>query len=73
MKDYIVIKFEDCNFNEIFLYDHELTNGDITRVQEALDNYNPDAEDIEHLIQRVLPYTNYITISNDDDYHTIWY
>lgn len=73
MKDYIVVKFEMYNFQEIFLYDHELTNEEIKKVQEALNNYNGEDETIEDVINNVLPYIDYIILDDDDDYHTIWY
>lgn len=81
MKDYIILRdYETGNgWCEIFLFDYELTNGDIDRINKAIqkvkDN-NPaeyDNEDIEQAIDRIAHYTNSIIISHDDDYHTIWY
>ena len=72
MKDYIIVRYEDYDFNAIFLYDHELTNGEIEKVTEAISNYDSDTKTLEEAINEALPYIDYITISDDDDYHTIW-
>lgn len=77
MKDYLVLKdYEsDGEWQEVFFFDHELTNGEIsrieTRIQELKDEYSSD--DIEQIVADVVPYTYNLVLSSDDSYHTIWY
>lgn len=81
MKDYIILKdYEiETGWQEIFLFSHKLTDEEIKKihnaVQEAKDT-NPldyDNNDIEDAIKNIVPYTKSFIISNDNDYHVIYY
>lgn len=78
MKDYIVLKDYESDWREIFLYNHELTNGEIERaekvIQEVKDT-NPEYQntDIEEALDKVLPYESTIILSDYDTYNTFWY
>mgnify|MGYP003484982614 CR=1 FL=1 len=80
MEDYMILKDydRDTEWTEIFFFDHFLTNGDIERIEQMIDEIkdsNPDYsnEDIESGLADLIPYTKSIVLSSSDDYHTIWY
>lgn len=80
MKDYLVLRdYErDTEWAEIFFFDHELTNGEIsrieTRIQELKDETDEySSDDIEQIVEDVVPYTYNLVLSSDDSYHTIYY
>lgn len=77
MKDYIILKDYNGGWYEIFYFDHELTNGDIERIQDLIQHIKNTVEDysnedIEEQLDELIPYTKNIIIS-DDDYHTIYF
>ena len=81
MEDYIILRDYDTDggWCEIFLFDHTITNGDIERIENAIDKIKseqPDEysnEDVEEAINTIVPYTKSIIFSDTDQYHTIYY
>ncbi len=79
--DYIVLKDynTDTNWQEIFFFDHYLTNGEIERIKDAVqlvkDNLPGEYtnEDVEEAINEIVPYTNTLILSEMDDHKTIYY
>lgn len=70
MKDYIILKDMNSAWSELFLFDHDLTNGDIKRLTDLVNNL--DTYDIESEIYNSCPYVKSIIISDNDNYHTIY-
>lgn len=75
MKDYLVLKDWEADFLEVLLFEDYLTNGDIQRIEAAVqhtkdtvDEYTND--DIKEAVCEVKPYSNCLTLSNA---HTIEY
>lgn len=80
MEDYLVLRDydRDTEWAEIFFFDHPLTNGDIERIEQmveeiknSIEDYS--SEDIESRLAELVPYTKSIVLSSGDSYHTIWY
>ena len=70
--DYIVLKdYNHENWCKILLFDHYLTNGDISRIEQAVNNIKEVVEDytneeIEEAIDEVVPYIDEISLYGDD-------
>lgn len=80
MEDYLVLRdYErDTEWAEIFFFDHPLTNGDIERIEQMVDEIRNSIEDysnddIESRLAELVPYTKSMILSSDDSYHTIYY
>lgn len=80
MEDYLVLRdYErDTEWVEIFFFDHELTNGEISRIETLIQELKDEtdecsSDDIEQIVADVVPYTYNLVLSSDDSYHTIWY
>lgn len=77
MEDYIILKDYEGDWSEIFLYDYELTNGQIERAEEIIQKVKDEIEDytnedIEYALNEEIPYINSIIIDNSN-YHTIYF
>lgn len=79
MKDYIIIKSQDnIAWYEILTFDHFLTDGEVERIQKIINKAKREIEDyciddIEDLISKEIPFTQIITVSDTDNYHTLYY
>lgn len=78
MEDYIILKDYEGGWYEIFFFDHELTNGEVDRIQKIVNETKNEIEDycnddIEEAIDKEIPYTKTLIISDTDNYHTVLY
>jgi hypothetical protein len=79
MEDYIILQDYDSYWHEIFFFDHYLTNGEIERIENAVQKVKDElpgeytSEDVEQAIGEIVPYTKTITLSEMDDHKTIYY
>lgn len=69
MKDYLVLRDWEADFIEVLLFEDYLTNGDIQRIEDAVqhtkdtvDEYTND--DIKEAISDVKPYSDCLTLAN---------
>ena len=79
MKDYIILQDYDSYWHEIFFFDHVLTNGEIERIEKAIQEVKDRLpgeytnEDVEQAIDKIVPYINTISLSETDDHKTIYF
>lgn len=77
-KDYIIMRDYEGGWYEIFFFDHELTNGEVNRIQEIIQSVKDTIEDycnddVEEAIDKAIPFIKTLIISDTDDYHTVLY
>lgn len=79
MEDYIILQSYDNDEREIFFFDHALTDGEIERIEKAIQKIKdelPDEytiEDIEEAIDNTISYRGSLTCSYMDDHKIIYY